>query len=91
MLIFANGINLALDNPLSDKSSILPTITKTVNMVFTVIFLIEMAMKMISLSPLFNSKNQNLAYISSSWNHLDFVVVVSGAIDLWFLENSNSI
>jgi len=60
-------------------------------MVFTVIFLIEMAMKMISLSPVLNCRNQDLAYISSSWNHLDFVVVVSGAIDLWFLENSNSV
>lgn len=57
-------------------------ITKSLNKTFTIIFLIEMACKIISMGFLFNSVNNDKAYIRSYWNIIDFIVVMFSGVDL---------
>ena len=82
VLIFVNGIMLAVDNPVQQKSAIMSEITKGLNKTFTIIFLIEMACKIISMGFLFNSVNNDRAYIRSYWNFIDFIVVLFSGVDL---------
>ena len=53
-------------------------------MVFNIIFIGEMSVKMVALG-LFN---HDTAYFSSSWNKLDFIIVVSSITD--FIPGADS-
>ncbi len=87
MLIFSNGVLLVVDNPVVEKSQSLKTFTGTLTLVFTIIFVCEMVCKIISCGFLFNSINNDKAYIRSYWNIVDFVVVNFGA---WVLVDVNN-
>lgn len=74
VLIFVSSVCLAIENPLRDPDSLLSDILEVLDIVLTVLFAIEMVMKMITYGLLFGKH----AYLRSAWNFLDcFVVIVS--------------
>ncbi|XP_029946077.1 voltage-dependent T-type calcium channel subunit alpha-1H isoform X2 [Salarias fasciatus] len=78
VFIFLNCITIALERP-----DILPNSTERVflsvsNYVFTVIFLAEMAIKVVALGFCFG----NQTYLQSSWNVLDGVLVFVSLVDI---------
>lgn len=87
-LIFGNGIMLAIDSPLNDQSNDSAQKTRYINTIFTIVFLIEMFMKLVSLGFVFNHRNNSNAYIRSYWNIVDFIVIMPGAIVLFTNDNS---
>lgn len=80
-LIGANSVTLAMYDPLnpdSDENEMLDDLGK----IFTLLFAIEMFIKMIAMGVIFGEG----AYLrESGWNWVDFVVVVSGFTD--FIPN----
>ncbi|DAZ92554.1 TPA: hypothetical protein N0F65_012784 [Lagenidium giganteum] len=74
MLITLSSLSLALDNPLNDPEGQLASFLSTMDSVFTVIFLLEMIMKIIAYGLVMNED----AYLRNGWNILDcFIVVLS--------------
>ncbi len=77
-----SSILLILDNPLDDPESKKSKIYDTINKVFTLLFVIEMILKIIASGFLFNYKDNKKAYIRNEWNILDCVVAVTSTIDV---------
>ena len=69
-VIVSNSVVLALDNPL--ESTVTPT-QDLIDLVFLVLYTIEMSLKIIGLGFIF-SKN---AYLKDLWNILDITIVSS--------------
>lgn len=90
ILILANSIVLALDNPLSNPDSVLNKILDTLDYIFTSVFTLEMTLKIISLGFLFNSLDNKRAYIRNFWNQLDFVVVQASILS-WAVASNSSL
>ena len=84
LLIFTSSVMLALDNPLNDPNSMESKVYGSIDLVHTVLFTIEMLIKIIGLGFFMNSyKNPLLpAYVRSTWNCLDFFVVMSSLTEL---------
>jgi len=84
LLIFTSSVMLALDTPLLDPKSTSAKIYASIDLAHTVLFTIEMMIKIIGLGFFTNSlKNGNLQpYIKSTWNILDFFVVMSSLLEL---------
>ena len=84
LLIFTSSAMLVIDTPLIDPNSTKQTILTTIDFVHTVLFTVEMLIKVIGLGFFTNSlKDNNLRpYIRSTWNVLDFFVVMSSLIEL---------
>jgi hypothetical protein len=74
--IFLNAILLILDSPLNDPDSDLSNIYLDIGKGFTILFTIEMAIKIIAFGLLINNENPNDAYLKSPWNILDCVIVI---------------
>lgn len=83
VLISVSSIALAMDNPLRDPSSAVAVALHHVEVVMTVLFIIEMAMKICS----HGFVAMHGAYLRNSWNVLDFLVVI---ISLFLLFSSDS-
>ena len=90
ILILANSIVLALDNPLSNPDSVLNKILDTLDYIFTSVFTLEMTLKIISLGFFFNSLDNKRAYIRNVWNQLDFVVVQASILS-WAVASNSSL
>ena len=71
-----------------EKGEQLKQVTHIMGVGFTLIFLCEMACKIISMGFLFNSVNNDKAYIRSYWNIVDFIVVTFGALVLVEKDNT---
>lgn len=84
LLIFTSSVMLALDNPLNDPNSAESAVYAFIDLVHTVLFTIEMMIKIIGLGFFSNRlDNPGLApYIRSTWNFLDFFVVMSSLLEL---------
>jgi hypothetical protein len=76
--IIISSLCMAADSPLADPSSPLPTTLKVLGMIFSIVFTIEMTVKMLSMGFILGKH----AYWRSAWNILDGVVVVVSLIDL---------
>eukprot|EP00746_Dinoflagellata_sp_MGD_P008476 gnl/MRDRNA2_/MRDRNA2_116976_c0_seq1.p1 gnl/MRDRNA2_/MRDRNA2_116976_c0~~gnl/MRDRNA2_/MRDRNA2_116976_c0_seq1.p1 ORF type:complete len:1680 (-),score=292.24 gnl/MRDRNA2_/MRDRNA2_116976_c0_seq1:144-4679(-) len=76
--IIISSLAMAMDSPLANPSSPLATFLRVLNMIFSIVFAIEMTVKMLSMGFILG-KN---AYWRSAWNILDGVVVVVSLIDL---------
>ena len=76
--ILVSSFCLALDNPLSDKDSTLNKILKGLDLFFTVIFIIELVTKVISLGFVLHKGS----YIRNPWNVLDAVIVLISILSL---------
>ena len=85
ILIVLSSITLVIDNPLNDPESGFMKILKIVDVVFTVLFFLEAAVKIIARGFAFNRLGPVEPYIRSAWNFLDFFVVTASSIDLAFM------
>jgi len=71
VLIVLSSICLAIEDPLLDPHSTFITNLETIDITLTFLFCLEMVMKIIAVGLAFHSR----AYLRSSWNVLDFLVV----------------
>ena len=83
-LIFTSSVMLALDTPLVDPNSMQFKVYSVIDLIHTVLFTIEMLIKIIGLGFFSNSLNnkQVPAYLRSTWNCLDFFVVMSSLAEI---------
>ena len=75
MVIIANSMFLALDDPLTSET---PVYLEFSDSIFQYLYTVEMALKILGYGFIFNKG----AYLRDSWNILDFVIVVSGYISV---------
>uniref|UniRef100_UPI00358F5E64 voltage-dependent T-type calcium channel subunit alpha-1G-like n=1 Tax=Myxine glutinosa TaxID=7769 RepID=UPI00358F5E64 len=80
-IIFLNCITIALERPSINPQSLERLLLKVSNYVFTVIFTIEMVIKVVALG--FWQGEQ--AYLRCTWNLLDGILVLVSLIDLLLL------
>jgi hypothetical protein len=78
VVIIASSICLAIDEPGMSTSSSTYRALNVLDYIFTVFFVLEMLVKMISTGVFGTSK----AYFSNGWNVLDFVIVVISVVSL---------
>ena len=84
ILIGTSSVMLTLDSPLVDPNSTEAKVYGYIDMVHTILFTGEMLIKIIGLGFLTNNlKDKSLQpYIKSTWNILDFFVVISSLFEL---------
>uniref|UniRef100_A0A4W6C1T5 Voltage-dependent T-type calcium channel subunit alpha-1H n=1 Tax=Lates calcarifer TaxID=8187 RepID=A0A4W6C1T5_LATCA len=78
VFIFLNCITIALERPDIQPHSTERVFLSVSNYIFTVIFLAEMAMKVVALGFCFG----NQSYLQSSWNVLDGLLVFVSLVDI---------
>ncbi|XP_068100253.1 voltage-dependent T-type calcium channel subunit alpha-1H isoform X2 [Hyperolius riggenbachi] len=78
VFIFLNCITIALERPDIDPNSMERIFLSVSNYIFTAIFVVEMAIKVVALSFVSGER----AYLQSSWNVLDGVLVFVSIIDI---------
>ncbi|MEE6497872.1 hypothetical protein FKM82_002904, partial [Ascaphus truei] len=78
VFIFLNCITIALERPDIDANSMERIFLSVSNYIFTAIFIVEMAIKVMALGFL---SGEN-AYLKSSWNVLDGILVFVSIIDI---------
>ncbi|XP_078257299.1 voltage-dependent T-type calcium channel subunit alpha-1G isoform X3 [Rhinoraja longicauda] len=78
VIIFLNCIAIAMERPKIDPKSAERIFMTLSNYIFTVIFLIEMAVKLVAMGLCFGQKT----YLKSSWNVLDGLLVLISVIDI---------
>ena len=76
LCIVVSSLCLAFEDPTTKESTL--TTLKRMDKIFTYIFTAEMIIKIIALG-FFTTKH---AYLRSSWNKLDFLIVVSSLLDI---------
>jgi hypothetical protein len=82
--IFLSSVALIFDNPLTNPDSDTAQFIEYFQYFTTVLFTLEMTVKVITFGFLFNER----AYLRSSWNVLDFIIVMVSIIGLF---NSTSL
>ncbi|GMH79423.1 hypothetical protein TL16_g08140 [Triparma laevis f. inornata] len=85
VLIVVSSVMLAIDDPLGDPDSTFASALKAIDKLFTVLFIIEMLLKIITMGFLL----QPDSYLRDSWNILDFVVVCISILLLFSDGNSS--
>ncbi|GMF14725.1 unnamed protein product [Phytophthora lilii] len=83
-LVTASSITLAIDNPLLNPASTLAITLKRLDTVFTIIFTVEMMLKIVALGLIQHKE----AYLRNGWNVLDCVIVITSLVML--AETSDS-
>nr|XP_033816543.1 voltage-dependent T-type calcium channel subunit alpha-1G isoform X3 [Geotrypetes seraphini] len=78
VIIFLNCITIAMERPKIEPQSAERIFLTLSNYIFTVIFLAEMTVKVVALGWCFGEK----AYLKSSWNMLDGMLVMISVIDI---------
>ncbi|XP_030019168.1 voltage-dependent T-type calcium channel subunit alpha-1G-like [Sphaeramia orbicularis] len=86
VIIFLNCITIAMERPRIDPSSAERIFLTFSNYIFTTIFVAEMTVKIVALGWCFGDK----AYLRSSWNILDGMLVMISVIDILVSLISNS-
>ncbi|KAJ0016269.1 hypothetical protein NQD34_014559 [Periophthalmus magnuspinnatus] len=86
VIIFLNCITIAMERPRIDPSSAERIFLTLSNYIFTSIFVAEMTVKIVALGWCFGDK----AYLRSSWNVLDGMLVMISVIDILVSLISNS-
>lgn len=82
VLIILSSIVLAFDNPLIDPKSELHKNLAKINVVFTILFTIEVSTRIIAQGLWSNQLFHIDPYLYSSWNWLDLLIVITSLIDL---------
>lgn len=82
--ICISSLAMALDQPMADPEAALPQILYWMGFVFTVVFTIEMLLKMIAFGCLYGQTFgwNKRAYWLQPWNVLDGVVVIVSVLDI---------
>ncbi|XP_075701680.1 voltage-dependent T-type calcium channel subunit alpha-1G isoform X7 [Rhinoderma darwinii] len=78
VIIFLNCITIAMERPKIESHSAERIFLTLSNYIFTLIFLAEMTVKVVALNMCFGGK----AYLRSSWNVLDGMLVLISVIDI---------
>ncbi|XP_051968196.1 voltage-dependent T-type calcium channel subunit alpha-1G [Xyrauchen texanus] len=86
VIIFLNCITIAMERPRIDPSSAERIFLTLSNYIFTAIFVTEMTVKVVALGWCLGEK----AYLKSSWNILDGMLVMISVIDILVSLISNS-
>ncbi|XP_061119919.1 voltage-dependent T-type calcium channel subunit alpha-1G isoform X3 [Syngnathus typhle] len=86
VIIFLNCITIAMERPRIDPASAERIFLTLSNYIFTAIFVTEMTVKVVALGWCFGDK----AYLRSSWNILDGMLVMISVIDILVSLISNS-
>ncbi|XP_038632326.1 voltage-dependent T-type calcium channel subunit alpha-1G isoform X4 [Scyliorhinus canicula] len=86
VIIFLNCITIAMERPKIDPKSAERIFLTLSNYIFTVIFLTEMAVKLVAMGFCFGQRT----YLKSSWNVLDGLLVMISVIDILVSMVSNS-
>nr|XP_049615690.1 voltage-dependent T-type calcium channel subunit alpha-1G isoform X15 [Syngnathus scovelli] len=86
VIIFLNCITIAMERPRIDPTSAERIFLTLSNYIFTAIFVTEMTVKIVALGWCFGDK----AYLRSSWNILDGMLVMISVIDILVSLISNS-
>ncbi|XP_019721229.1 voltage-dependent T-type calcium channel subunit alpha-1G isoform X4 [Hippocampus comes] len=86
VIIFLNCITIAMERPRIDPASAERIFLTLSNYIFTAIFVTEMTIKIVALGWCFGDK----AYLRSSWNILDGMLVMISVIDILVSFFSNS-
>ena len=73
LLIIATSITLAVESPLKDPESTEVKVLSKIDLVTTIIFTIEVLIKVIANGFLLNGRK---SYLRKSWNILDFFIVI---------------
>jgi hypothetical protein len=84
MVITVNSIQLALDNPLIDPESKFALTLYYIDFVSTIIFITEALLKILAYGVYFCGPN---SYLMSTWNRLDFVIVIFSIISISPVSN----
>lgn len=74
---------MAIDNPLNDPNGTTSVVLNQIDLVITIIFCLESALKIVHFGLFFNGKN---SYLRISWNIMDFVIVVFSVISIIFSD-----
>ena len=74
-----------VDNPLNDPNSVEMKIIAELDILLTVLFLIEAMVKVIAKGFFVNQMGPIQPYMASNWNKLDAFVVFSSLFDLAFM------
>jgi len=77
-LIVLSSIALAVDDPLKDKDSVQQQTIGALDIIFTILFTIEMLLKITSMGFALHKG----AYLRDSWNILDFIVVIISLVNV---------
>lgn len=80
-LIGFSTVLLALENPLDDPESSFNFVLKKLDVVVSIIFTLELVIKVIVYGFLFNGKE---AYLKNAWNQMDFLIVTFSIISMTF-------
>ncbi|XP_006832515.1 PREDICTED: voltage-dependent T-type calcium channel subunit alpha-1G isoform X21 [Chrysochloris asiatica] len=86
VIIFLNCITIAMERPKIDPHSAERIFLTLSNYIFTAVFLAEMTVKVVALGWCFGEQ----AYLRSSWNVLDGLLVLISVIDILVSMVSNS-
>lgn len=83
VVIILSSIALALDDPLRDPTSSAANALRVLNYMFTSIFLLEFAVKVVGLGP--------KKYFQDRWNLLDFTAVVASILELSSVDGGSTL
>jgi voltage-dependent calcium channel L type alpha-1D len=79
VLIILSSILLAIDNPLDDPESDRNQALAIVDLIITILFFLEAALKIITYGFLMNGP---FSYLRNGWNILDFMIVTLSVVSL---------
>ena len=79
LAITVSSILLAVENPLNDPQGNLSFVVLIFDYITTIIFCVEVIIKVIAVGFLCNGKQ---SYLKNSWNVMDFVIVLISLVSL---------
>lgn len=74
MLIIISSILLTLDSPLNDPEGDLQVALDNVNFIISIVFLIEVLLKILAFGFVFNGPD---SYLRDGWNLIDFLIAIA--------------
>jgi hypothetical protein len=80
-MIILSTILLTLENPLDDPAGKKAEVLFNIDIVVTIIFIVECSLKVTVYGFLLNGPN---SYIKNPWNIIDFIIVVFSIVSLLF-------
>lgn len=84
VVILLSCIMLCIDTPLNDPDSTFSGILAVIDIIFSIVFLIEAILKILAFGFFWNHYQGVGAYILNAWNVLDFIVVIMSLVDIYF-------
>ena len=78
--VLLSAVCMVLEHPLSDRNSDLNQSLELINLGITIVFFVEMIIKIIVFGFLFNGSN---SYLRNGWNILDSVIVIVSIIGIY--------